>query len=102
MASGMKRTDTIAVIAALAMGTGCASYQTSGSPRAALPLPPEIEQYYRYLSLDPTVTARTIERHPDYSVKDVTLFEPGSSEPIQIVWFAPKLPGPRPLILIQP
>jgi X-Pro dipeptidyl-peptidase (S15 family) len=98
----MKRTGTIAVLAVLTVGTGCASYQTSGSSRAALPLPAEIQQYYRYLSVDPTVTARTIERHADYSVKDVTLFEPGASEPIQIVWFAPKLPGPRPLILISP
>ena len=98
----MKRTGTFVVLAALATGAGCASYQTSGSPRATLPLPAEIQQYYRYLSVDPVVTARTTERHPDYSVKDVTLFEPGASEPIQIIWFAPKQPGPRPLILISP
>ena len=98
----MKKTGAIAVLAVLAMGSGCASYQTSGSPRAALPLPAEIQQYYRYLTVDPIVTARTTERHSDYSVKDVTLFEPGASEPIQIIWFAPKLPGPRPLILISP
>jgi hypothetical protein len=98
----MKRTGTIAVLAALVTGAGCASYQTSGSARAALPLPADIQQYYRYLSIDPTVTARTTERHPDYSVKEVTLFEPGGSEPIQIIWFAPKLPGPRPLVLISP
>ena len=98
----MKITSIIAVLAALASGAGCASYETSGSPRAALPLPPEIEQYYRYLSLDPVMTARTTERHSDYSVKDVTLLEPGTKEPIQIIWFVPKLPGPRPLILISP
>ena len=98
----MKRTSTIAVLAALATGAGCASYQASGSPRAALPLPPEIERYYRYLSIEPAITARTTERHPDYSVKNVTLFEPGASEPIEIIWFAPKLPGRRPLILISP
>ena len=98
----MKRTSTIAVLAALVTGAGCASYQASGSPRAALPLPPEIERYYRYLSIEPAITARTTERHPDYSVKDVTLFEPGVSEPIEIIWFAPTLPGRRPLILISP
>jgi len=98
----MKRTGTIAVLATLVTGAGCASYQTSGAARAALPLPADIQQYYRYLSVDPTVTGRTTERHPDYSVKEVTLFEPGASEPIQITWFAPKLPGPRPLVLISP
>ena len=98
----MKRTGTIAVLAVLTIGVGCASYQTSGSPRAALPLPAEIQQYYRYPSADPIVIARTTERHSDYSVKDVTLFQPGTSEPIQIIWFAPKVLTPRPLILISP
>ncbi len=98
----MKRTGTIAVLAALAMGTGCASYETSGLARASLPLPVEIQQYYRYPSIDPIVVARTTEQHSDYSVKEVALFEPGASEPIQIVWFAPKQSGPRPLILISP
>jgi hypothetical protein len=98
----MKRTATILVLTALATGAGCASYQTSGSPRTALPLPPELQQYYRYPSVEPIVFVRATERHSDYSVKDVTLFVPGTSEPIQIIWFAPKLPGPRPLILISP
>lgn len=93
---------TIAVLAALVAGAGCASYQTSGSPRAALPLPPELQQYYRYPSGESTEAVRTTEQHADYSVKDVSLLVPGAKEPIQIIWFAPKLPGPRPLILISP
>src|SRR6267154_1089453 len=98
----MKRTSMILVPAALLIGVGCASYQTSGPPRAALPLPPEIQQYYRYSSGESTEAVRITEQHPDYSVQDVTLLVHGSPEPIQIIWFAPKLPGPRPLILISP
>ncbi len=98
----MKRTGTIFVLATLVIGGGCASYQTSGSPRAALPLPTEIQEYYRYPSGGLTEAVRTTEQHSDYSVQDVTLLVHGSLEPIQIMWFAPKLPGPRPLILISP
>jgi hypothetical protein len=90
------------VLIALASGAGCASYQTSGSPRAALPLPPDVQQYYRYLSLDPIVTVRTTERHTDYSVKEVSIFPPSGSEAIQVIWFDPKEPGNHPLVLISP
>jgi len=98
----MKRTATILALTVLATGAGCASYETTGSPRAALPLPPELQQYYRYQSTEPIVFVHATEEHSDYSVKDVTLFVPGTSEPIQIVWFVPNLPEPRPLILISP
>lgn len=98
----MKRTSTIAALAVLAAGTGCASYQTSGSPRTALPLPLDIEQYYRYPAIEPTVGIRTTERHADYSVQEVTLLPPGAAQPIEIIWYSPKLLEPRPLILISP
>jgi len=97
----MKKARRLWVIGGLSILTGCASYQTSGSPRAALPLPSEIQDYYRYPSIEPTVTVRVAEQRSDYSIKYVTLSAPGA-EAIQIVWYAPNDVGPHPLILISP
>lgn len=96
------RTGMTMAVVALATGIGCASYETSGSPRAALPLPPEVAQYYRCPSIKPTPVVQPLEQHPDYTVKDVTLFDAGSADPIKVVWFSPATPGRHPLILISP
>ncbi len=92
----------ILVIASLLAAAGCASYRPSGPPRAALPLPDEIRQYYQYPPSAPRVAMRTTEQHPSYSVTQVTLSVAGSLEPIRLVWFAPVATEPRPLILISP
>jgi len=90
------------VIAGLLATTGCASYRPSGPPRAALPLPDEIRQYYEYARGTPRVAMRVTERHPSYSVTEVALTEPGATERIRLTWYAPVATEPRPLILISP
>ena len=90
------------VIAGLLATMGCASYRPSGPPRAALPLPDEIRQYYEYPPGEPRVAMRTTERYPSYTVTQVALAEPGESERIRLTWYAPVATGPRPLILISP
>lgn len=70
--------------------------------RAALPLPPDIQQYYRCPSNGVTATVRTIEEYPQYTVKEVTLSIAGSGEPLRLEWFAPNLPQRCPLILVSP
>ncbi len=92
----------IVVIAALAAGVGCSSYHASGSPRATLPLPTEIQQYYQCSSNVVTATVSTTESHPAYSVKEITLLVTGTRWPIRIKWFAPNAPERQPLILISP
>jgi pimeloyl-ACP methyl ester carboxylesterase len=98
----MNRLGTILAITAGMSAGGCASYQTSGSARAALPLPPEIQQYYEYASNAVSASVTTVEQHPAFSVKEVALSVTGSRWPIRIQWFAPKTSGRRPLILISP
>ncbi len=90
------------VIASLSMATGCASYQPANSPRAALPLPAEIQQYYSYQQTQTTAVVRTIEQLTLYTVKEVLLPIPNSPEPIEIVWYEPTSREPHPLILISP
>ena len=98
----MNRLGMIVVIAALMDAVGCSSYHVSGSPRATLPLPPEIKGYYQYSSNVVTATVSPSEHHPAYSVKEVTLWVNGTRWPIRIMWFAPNVPERRPLILISP
>src|SRR5579862_3253 len=98
--TGMRK-GLVMVVAGLAAGIGCASYQTTGSPRAALPLPPELADYYRCPTNPVAPVVQTVERHADYWVKDVTLFEEGA-EPIKIVWYLPTGHGPQPLIMVSP
>jgi len=97
----MKRLEIFAGITALIVATGCSSYTASGSARAALPLPAEIQKYYECSTNEVTATVTTVERHPTYSVKKVTLSIAGDREPIHIEWFTPNTPG-HPLILISP
>jgi hypothetical protein len=92
----------IVVMAALAAVVGCSSYHASGSARTALPLPPEIQQYYQCVAGAVTVAVRTTERHPTYSVREVTLSAAGTREPIRMRWFAPNAPERHPLILVSP
>ena len=81
---------------------GCASYQPVGPARAALPLPDGIRQYYDYLHGTPQVTSNTIKQTPLYTVTELELTEPGTSEPVRLTWYAPIAQNPRPLILISP
>lgn len=90
------------MVALLVATSGCLSYYTSVSSRVALPLPPDIQAYYRYATAEPKVELRTTEQTPVYTVKEVTLSVAGSREPIHLVWFAPNTPERRPLILISP
>jgi Prolyl oligopeptidase family len=92
----------ILVIASLSAAMGCASYHVSGPPRAALPLPDEIRQYYQYPQSEPRVATHTTEKRPSYSVTEVALSVAGASERIRLVWFAPTASGQHPLILISP
>lgn len=92
----------IFVIASLSVTMGCASYHASGPPRAALPLPDKIRQYYEYPQSEPRVAMRTTERRPSYSVTEMALSLPGASERIRLVWYAPVASGQHPLILISP
>ena len=92
----------IVAVAALAAGVGCSSYYASGSPRAALPLPPEIQQYYQYVPGGLTVAVRATEQQPTYSVREVTLSAAGIREPIRMRWFVPNAPEKHPLILVSP
>ena len=89
-------------VAACLSAAGCTSYQASGSPRSALPLPPEIQQYYAYGSNAVSASVTMVEEHPAFSVKEVALSVTGSRWPIHILWFAPKTSERRPLILISP
>ena len=98
----MSRLGTIIMAAACLSGAGCASYQATGSPRVALPLPPEIQQYYQYPANTVSATVTTVEEHVAFSVKDVTLSIEGSRWPIRLVWYEPKTSERRPLILISP
>jgi hypothetical protein len=99
----MNRFGTLMMaVTACMTAAGCTSYQTSGSPRAALPLPPEIQRYYEYSSNVETVNVSTVEQHPAFSVKEVTLWVAGARWPIHLVWYAPNVSGSRPLILISP
>lgn len=98
----MSKLGMAVVAAGLAASVGCASYDVAGTARAALPLPPDIQQYYQSPSSKVTVTVRTTERYPEYTVKDVALTVGDSKEPIQIEWFAPNVPERCPLILCSP
>jgi hypothetical protein len=98
----MSKLGMVVVVAGLATSVGCASYDVAGTARAALPLPPDIQQYYQSPSSKVTVTVRTTERYPEYTVKDVALTVGDSKEPIQIEWFAPNVPERCPLILCSP
>ena len=98
----MSRVRKILAVATLLATMGCASYRPSAPPRAALPLPDEIRQYYEYPPGPPRVAMRTIEQHLSYSVTEVALTEPGATERIRLTWYAPVATEPRPLILISP
>lgn len=98
----MKGVGKVLVIASLSATMGCASYHPAGPPRAALPLPDEIWQYYEYPQSAPRVAMRTTERHPSYTITEVALTEPGGSERIRLTWYAPVATKPCPLILISP
>jgi pimeloyl-ACP methyl ester carboxylesterase len=98
----MNRLGAVMVVAGCLSAAGCASYETSGSGRAALPLPPEIQRYYEYPSNAVSATVSTVEEHPAFSVKEVSLSVSGRRWPIQLLWFAPKTSERRPLILISP
>jgi pimeloyl-ACP methyl ester carboxylesterase len=98
----MSTLGMVVVAAGLAASVGCASYDVAGTGRAALPLPPDIQQYYQCPSSAVKVTVRTTERNPEYTVKDVSLTVGDSKEPIQLEWFAPNVPGRSPLILCSP
>ncbi len=89
-------------ITGLLLLAGCASYEPNGSSRAALPLPPDLEQYYSYSDQGIASAVLPIENQESYSVKKVSLAVPGSCRPIQIVWYAPTTKEPSPLILISP
>jgi len=93
---------TILAIASLSTAAGCASYRPDQPPRAALPLPANIRQYYSYPRAETTAVVRTAEVLAAYTVKDVSLTVPDSPKPIEIVWYAPITSEPRPLILISP
>ena len=90
-------------IAMLMATAGCASYRGSGSPHAALPLPPDLQDYYCYSPLESKAEVRVTERNPSYTVKEITLPVAGSPhDPIRIVWYAPVAAVHQPLILISP
>ena len=89
-------------ITGLLLLAGCASYEPKGSSRAALPLPPDLVQYYSYSQDGLAATVNPIEQQDSYSVKEVSLAVPGSCRPIQMVWYAPATNEPSPLILISP
>jgi hypothetical protein len=97
--NGVRR--MLGIVSLLAL-VGCASYHPTGPARAALTLPDGIRQYYAYPPGEPQVSLRTTEQHPNYSVTEVTLTEPGTSERIQLTWYAPVACKPCPLILISP
>jgi len=84
----MSTLGMVVVVAGLAVSVGCASYEVAGTARAALPLPPDVQRYYQCPSTEVKVTVRTTETHPEYSVKEVTLFVGDSNEPIRVDWFA--------------
>jgi pimeloyl-ACP methyl ester carboxylesterase len=98
----MRGVRTISAFISLMAAAGCASYQPTNSPRAALPLPANIQKYYSYPRAETTAVVRTVEELTSYTVKDVSLPVPDSTEPIEIVWYAPITHEPRPLILISP
>src|ERR1043166_1554390 len=98
----MDAVQRMLVIVSLSAAAGCASHRVSGTPRAAVPLPADLRQYYSYPPSETTAVVRVSEQHSSYSVKDVSLSAPGSSKPIQIVWYAPVASGLHPLILISP
>ncbi|MGO9245888.1 MAG: acyl-CoA thioester hydrolase/BAAT C-terminal domain-containing protein [Verrucomicrobiia bacterium] len=100
--TGMSNLGMVVVVAGLAVSVGCASYDVSGTARAPLPLPPDIQRYYQCPSSEVKVTVRTTETHPEYSVKEVTLSVGDSNEPIRVEWFAPNVTGRCPLILVSP
>ena len=92
----------ILAVIGLVAATGCSSYHPSGPARATLSLPDEIQKYYQCPPGAPQAARHTTERYPSYTVTEVALTEPGSSEPIQLVWYAPVVSTPCPLILISP
>jgi pimeloyl-ACP methyl ester carboxylesterase len=98
----MRGVRIISAFLSLSAAAGCASYQPTNPPRAALPLPTEIQQYYSYQQIETTAVVRTTEQLASYTVKDVELPIPDSSEPIEIVWYEPTTREPLPLILISP
>jgi hypothetical protein len=98
----MQRTRRLLVMAGLMAGAGCAAYHPQSTPRAALPLPAEISQYYSYQPNGTPPTVRTREQQRSYTIKDVTLSSTCSATPIQVVWYAPNTRASCPLILIAP
>jgi len=98
----MSHTGLIIPIVALMATAGCASYQGTGTARAALPLPPALKDYYRYPPIESKAVVRVTERNPSYTVSEVTLPVAGSTDPIRIVWYAPVVAGRQPLILVSP
>lgn len=89
-------------MAGLMAGAGCVAYHPQSTPRAALPLPAEISQYYSYQPNDRLPTVRTREQQRSYTIKNVTLSNSCSSAPIKVVWYAPNTRELCPLILIAP
>ena len=98
----MKFGQKILVFAALLAVAGCTSYQPFGPARAALPLPAEIQKYYEYPAGVPRAASRLLEQNSSYTVTEVALTEPETTEPIRLTWFAPLGAKPCPLILISP
>ncbi len=98
----MSKLVAVVVVAGLVASVGCASYDVAGIAHAALPLPPDIQQYYQCPSSGVAATVRTTEQHPEYSVREVTLSVAGSNEPIRVEWFVPNVPQRCPLILVSP
>ena len=92
----------ILVIASLSAVAGCATYRPDQTPRAAVPLPLDIQQYYAYPQAGTTATVQTTEQSASYTVSDVSLTTTDSAKPIEIVWYAPVSRDPGPLILISP
>jgi dienelactone hydrolase len=98
----MNRAGMTFSIAALMATAGCASYRGSGSPHAALPLPPDLQEYYCYSPTESKAEVHVTERNPSYTVKEITLPVTGSHDSIRIVWYAPNEDVRQPLIVVSP
>ncbi len=100
----------LAAPVALALLAGCAWAPVHDSPRAALPRPPQLIEYYRY----PPVTAPPVIKHSrnrgKFWVHSVELTPPhegvpakiAGRAPIHIVWYEPKTSSRVPAVLISP
>ena len=98
----MKKLGLTLIFGVLVAVVGCSSYRASVSPHATLPLPADVQQYYAYSPIQPSVKVHVLERNPSYWVKEATLDMGDGSEPIQLVWYTPTTSEKRPLILISP